>query len=411
MQPTVLQRNTRTALRIAVVTETYPPEINGVARTVGLMVDELLARGHEIDLFRPRQATDVSAAPAAPTPGLAQRLTLGFRIPNYPELQIGIIGTRRLVDAWTARRPDIVHVITEGPLGWSALRAARKLGIPVVSDFHTNFHDYSRHYGFGWIAGIITGYLRALHNRSDRTFVPTHEMRDRLRALGFRGLTVVGRGIDTQLFSPEKRSDELRRSWKCDAGSLVALYVGRLAAEKNMRLFVQSVRAARYARPDLSVVIVGDGPLGRGLRAENPDFHFAGMRTGEDLAAHYASADLFVFPSLSETFGNVTMEALASGLGVVAFDYAAAREHIVHGYNGLVAPCGDEFTFRWYALQLAGAAQDLQLLRQRARHTAERLSWGKAFDDLEKSMYRFGAGVPGAVPGRTPVPAAEWREP
>ena len=289
------------------------------------MVDELLARGNQIELIRPRQASDLGRSPETELNGFAEQLTIGFRIPNYPELQIGIVRIGRLVRAWRTRRPDIVHVVTEGPLGWSALLAARRLGIPTVSDFHTNFHDYSRHYGFGWIAGLIARYLRALHNRTDRTFVPTHQMRDRLHALGFKGLTVVGRGIDTQFFNPAKRSLELRRTWHCENDTPVALYVGRLAAEKNLRLFVETIGAARWQRPDLRVVIVGDGPLGKRLRAENPDFHFAGMRTGEDLAAHYASADMFVFPSLSETFGNVTMEALASGLAVVAYDYAAAR--------------------------------------------------------------------------------------
>ncbi len=406
MQPTVRQRPFKPALRIAVVTETYPPEINGVARTVGLMVDELLARGHHIELVRPRQACDTPDACAIPDSALEQRLAIGLRIPNYPELQIGIIWMARLVRAWRERRPDVVHVITEGPLGWSALLAARKLGIPVVSDFHTNFHDYSRHYGLGWIAGMVTGYLRALHNRSDRTFVPTHEMRDRLHALGFNALTVVGRGIDTRLFSPIKRSAELRRSWQCADGTPVALYVGRLAPEKNLRLFIETIRAAQSLRPELRAVIVGDGPMGKSLRAENPRFLFAGMRTGEDLAAYYASADLFVFPSLSETFGNVTMEALASGLAVVAFDYAAAREHIVHGYNGLVAPCHDAAAFRSLTLRLAGSAQEVQMLRERARQTAERLSWSRAFDDLESALLKFAATPAGVAPDGAPSAAS-----
>ncbi len=386
MQPTSRQHSPKQALRIAVVTETYPPEINGVARTVGLMVEALLARGHQIELIRPRQAVDGDPEAPAAAIGLTERLTIGLPIPKYPELQLGFARTGRLVKAWSARPPDVVHLVTEGPLGWSALWAARKLGVPVVSDFHTNFHDYSRHYGFGWVSGLVSGYLRALHNSADCTFVPTHEMRDRLDAIGFKRLTVVGRGIDTQLFHPDKRDAELRRSWQCGPDTPVALYVGRLAAEKNLSLFVEAVRAARRQRPDLRVVVVGDGPLGKRLRAENPELHFAGMRTGEDLAAHYASADLFVFPSLSETFGNVTLEALASGLAVAAFDYAAAREYIVHGRNGLVAPCGDALAFVGHARRLAGVAQDVQQMRRRARQTAESLSWGKAFDDLEKSL-------------------------
>lgn len=412
MQPTVRQHSPKPALRIAVVTETFPPDINGVARTVGLMVDALLARGHRIELVRPRQAGDADTGSGRATAAFEQRLTTGFRIPNYPELQIGIAGKAWLMRAWRVRRPDIVHVVTEGPLGWSALRAARKLGIPVVSDFHTNFHDYSRHYGLGWIAGAVTAYLRALHNRCDRTFVPTHELRDRLHALGFEALSIVGRGIDTALFNPAKRSAELRRSWQCAAATPVALYVGRLAAEKNLRLFVEATRAARALRPDLRVVVVGDGPLGDSLRAENPDFLFAGMRTGEDLAAHYASADLFVFPSLSETFGNVTMEALASGLAVVAFDYAAAHEHIIHGENGLVAACGDEAAFRSHVLRLVGETRQVQQLREQARRTAEFLSWGRSFDELERVLARIAAAPPMAALDCAPeVVAAAAEEP
>jgi glycosyltransferase involved in cell wall biosynthesis len=231
-------------------------------------------------------------------------------------------------------------------------------------------------------------------------------MRDRLHALGFKGLNVVGRGIDTQIFSPSKRSDELRRSWQCESDTTVALYVGRLAAEKNLRLFVESVRAAMRHRPELRVVIVGDGPLGERLRLENPDFLFAGMRTGEDLAAHYASADLFVFPSLSETFGNVTMEALASGLAVVAYDYAAAREHIVHGHNGLVARVDDEIAFRKYTLRLACSQHVVQKLRLRARETAEGLGWSKSFDDLEMCMVKFAGTRVGVRPDCAPAAAA-----
>jgi glycosyltransferase involved in cell wall biosynthesis len=370
------------------------------------MVDELLARGHQIELIRPRQASDGGRSPATKLNGFEERLTIGFPIPKYPELQLGITRMGRLIKAWRERRPDLVHLVTEGPLGWSALLGARKLGIPVVSDFHTNFHDYSRHYGFGWISGLVAGYLRALHNRTDRTFVPTHEMRDRLHALGFNGLTVVGRGIDTQLFSPVKRSTELRRFWQCDDDTPVALYVGRLAPEKNLRVFVEAVREVRWHRADLRVVIVGDGPLGKRLRSENPDFHFAGMRSGEDLAAHYASADVFVFPSLSETFGNVTMEALASGLAVVAFDYAAAREHIVHGHNGLVAQCDDEIAFRKHAMRLSSSSHEVQKLRRRARQTAECLSWSKAFDDLERSLVKFTGARARARPDCAPTAAA-----
>lgn len=408
MQASALKPSLRRPLRIAVVTETYPPEINGVARTVGLMVDGLLARGHHIELVRPRQSADPTGPQPAPADRLEVQLTVGLSIPKYPELQLGLTRVARLARAWAERRPDVVHIITEGPLGWAALFAARKLGIPAVSDFHTNFHDYSRHYGLGLFSGLVAAYLRALHNRTQCTFVPTRQMRNRLASMGFSRIEIVGRGIDNQLFSPRKRSAELRRSWGCRNDAHVALYVGRLAPEKNLRLFVESIHAIRQRRPGIRVVIVGDGPLGGRLRTDNPDFHFAGMRTGEDLAAHYASADLFLFPSLSETFGNVTMEALASGLAVLAFDYAAAGEYIVHDRNGLLAPRGDDSVFLEQAVRLACTPHRIRRLRERARQTAEALGWDYSIDALESSLFEA-AGIqpPAEASGAARVATAE----
>ena len=405
VQASARKPSLRKPLRIAVVTETYPPEINGVARTVGLMVDGLLARGHHIELVRPRQSGEQTGPPED---RLEVHLTVGLPIPKYPELQLGLTRVARLTRRWAERRPDVVHIITEGPLGWAALFAARKLGIPAVSDFHTNFHDYSHHYGFGLFAGLVAAYLRALHNRTQCTFVPTRQMRNRLASLGFNRLAIVGRGIDTQLFTPGKRSAELRRSWGCRDDAHVALYVGRLAPEKNLRLFVESIQAIRRRRPGIRVVIVGDGPMGERLRIDNPDFHFAGMRTGEDLAAHYASADLFLFPSLSETFGNVTMEALASGLAVVAFDYAAAGEYMVHDRNGLLAPRGDDAAFREHAVRLACTPHRVRRLRERARQTAEGLGWDNSIDALERSLLEMaGIDPPAEVPVAADVATAE----
>lgn len=386
MQPNSGQQSLRTALRIAVVTETYPPEINGVARTVGLMVEALLARGHDVQLIRPRQAADGRGAPATHAGRLAELLTLGVSIPKYAQLQLGVATPGRLRASWQDARPDLVQIVTEGPLGWAALLAAHKLGIPVITDFHTNFHDYSRHYGLGWTSSAVLSYLRAFHNRAACTLVPTREMRERLGALRLARLEIVGRGIDATLFHPARRDAALRRAWGCSADTPVALYVGRLGREKNLGLFVRAMRLARCCRPDLRAVVVGDGPMRAELQANNPDILFAGMRKGEDLASHYASADLFVFPSLSETFGNVTMEAMASGLAVVAFDYAAAREHIVHGRNGLLAACDDEKLFRELVLRLVLSPREMREMGARARRTAEQLRWARTFDDLEQLM-------------------------
>jgi len=380
----------RGALRVAVVTETYPPEINGVARTVGLMVEALLGRGHEVRLVRPRQGRE-----SVPSPDQAprERLVAGFAIPFYRHLQIGLASPSMLHKEWSRWRPDLVHVVTEGPLGWAAVSTARRLAVPVCSDFHTNFHSYSRHYGFGMLAGAVARYLRALHNRADCTLVPTAQMRANLEALGFERVAVVGRGVDTQLFSPARRSERLRESWGCRKGDPVALHVGRIAPEKNFGLFVEAALEMRAIDPKLRVVLVGDGPQGPLLRKRHPDFVFAGMRTGEDLAEHYASADVFLFPSTTETFGNVTLEAMASGLAVVAYDYAAAQQYLRHGVSGLLAPQGDAGEFVQMAAQLARNRKLRSRFGLEARHTAEAASWDRAFDDLERVLRNIAGTV------------------
>lgn len=370
----------RHALRLAVVTETYPPEINGVARTVGLMVEALRERGHEVQLIRPRQRDE--RTPSQET-GPELKLVPGMPIPFYRHLRMGFAPPRLLSTAWTKWRPDLVHVVTEGPLGWAAVGAATRLGIPICSDFHTNFHSYSRHYGMGVFAGIVARCLRSLHNRTDCTLVPTSEMQSNLESLGFESIKVVGRGVDAWLFSPARRSERLRATWGCRGGETVALYVGRIAPEKNLGLFIRAALAMRAADPGVRVVLVGDGPQAAELRARHPDFVFAGMRTGGDLAEHYASADVFLFPSTTETFGNVTLEAMASGLAVVAYDYAAARQYLHHEASALLAPLDDEPAFVRLAARLAGNPDLVSRLRSEARQAAETASWSRTFDELE----------------------------
>jgi glycosyltransferase involved in cell wall biosynthesis len=370
-------------LQIAVVTETYPPEVNGVARTIGVMVTALRERGHRIQLVRPRQCGEAAPVPEA---GLETALCAGFPLPRYRELRMGLPAKRALAQAWRARRPDVVQVVTEGPLGNSAVAAARALGIPVVSEFHTNFHDYSRHYGLGLLSGLVARYLRRLHNRADCTLVPTAEMKSRLAAAGYRRLEVVGRGIDLALFDPRRRSAALRRTWGAGDQDIVALSVGRLAPEKNLRLFVESCRAMQAVAPRLRVVVVGDGPDGASLRAANRDFVFAGMRTGAALAEHYASADVFLFPSLTETFGNVTTEAMASRLAIVAFDYAAARQYLRHRASALLAPFGAGAPFIEAAQELAADPRLRGELQEGAAAAARGLGWARVIDDLEATL-------------------------
>ncbi|HZP68145.1 MAG TPA: glycosyltransferase, partial [Rudaea sp.] len=254
----------------------------------------------------------------------------------------------------------------------SALNAARGLGIPASTGFHTRFDDFARHYGFGLIAPAVFGYLRRFHRRAHATLVPTAELRDFLDREGFGNVVLLRRAVDTQLFKPERRDEALRAAWGAAPGDLVVVHVGRIAPEKNLGLAVRAFRAIREIRPDAKFVWVGDGPARAALEAQNPDFHFAGMQHGEALARHYASADMFLFPSVTETFGNVTVEALASGLPVVAFDYGAAREHLTPECGRRV-PFGNDDAFVVAARELASAPELKTGMRCAARAAVARM--------------------------------------
>ncbi len=372
------------SLRLAVVTETYPPEVNGVALSLSRFVEGLRERNHEIQLIRPRQG---HAEQAAQGKGFNEVLTSGIPIPRYPNLKMGLPAKRALIKQWLLRRPDLVHIVTEGPLGWSALQAALKLKIPVCSDFRTNFHTYSQHYGIGWLKKSIVGYLRRFHNRTLLTMVPTEHMRAELAATGFSNLHVVARGVDTKLFSPERRSEALRREWGVTPDTPVVIHVGRLAAEKNPAALLAAYLAIRERQPHARLVLVGDGPEAKALRNQLPDAIFSGSRRGEDLAMHYASGDLFLFPSLTETFGNVTLEAMASGLPLVAYDYAAAAQHVRHGTNGLLAAFGstDDFTTKAsnLAVMYSHEPEQFRAMGRNARLTTESLDWTCVVKQLE----------------------------
>jgi glycosyltransferase involved in cell wall biosynthesis len=381
-------------LRIAVVTETYPPEINGVAGSIARVVEGLRQRGHELQLIRPRQHRDDVAAVH---PGFAEMLLRGLPIPRYPELKMGLPAKRSLMRRWSFERPDVVHLATEGPLGWSALQAARKLQLPVISEFRTNFHAYSQHYGVGWLRSPLLAYLRKFHNLCDATLTPSPDLCRELGQQRFERLHVVGRGVDTQRFDPARRSASLRAQWGVSDKDTVILCVGRLAPEKNLSLLVEAYESLRQQHAACRLVLVGDGPQRAALQARCPTAVFAGMRRGDDLATHFASADLFAFPSLTETFGNVVLEALASGLPVVAFDYAAAAQLLADQSAGRLVPLHDAERFRQAVVDLSLRPDALRAQGSEARRIALTQSWGAIVQGLE-TQYRNAMATPRTAP-------------
>ena len=366
---------------IAVVTETWPPEINGVARTIKRMVDGLIVRGYHVDLIRPRQSKQDKAKTSA---HFKEFLMRGFRAPRYPEVRVGYPAYRKLKRQWKEHKPDLVQIVTEGPLGYSAASAARKLGIPLISDFHTRFDQYSQYYGVGAFKWLTSAYLKRLHNRSGPTLVPTHELADDLLKMGFDKPVVIERGIDCQLFNPRFRSEKLRVKLGVKPAQLLVGVVARMAVEKNLDLAVQAYQEIKRFIPDAMMVMVGDGPERARLQQEHPDIIFTGMKTRQDLAEHYASIDLFLAPSKSETFGNVTLEAMASGLPVVTFDYAAAHVHIQNGSNGICVDFEDNETFIDAALKLALDPKQSERIGKLASVSVQKLDWNHIVDKLDQ---------------------------
>lgn len=373
------------SLRIAVVTETWPPEVNGVAVTLSKLVHQLSLRNHTIQLIRPRQDKRDKGQDHN---GWSEILLRGLPIPRYPQLKLGLPSKKALIKAWTQKRPDLVHIATEGPLGWSALQAARVLRLPVTSDFRTNFHSYSKHYGVGWLSKPIVAYLRKFHNHTACTMVPTRALKGELQASGFDNLRVVARGVDTELFHPGQRDAGMRASWHANDQTIVLLSVGRLAAEKNLELIVNVYHALQSGNRPVKLVFAGDGPYRQHLQEQCPDAVFMGMCSHAQLAVLYASADLFLFPSLTETFGNVTLEALASGTPVLAFDCAAASELVQDNVNGWLVLDEDPQKFVLKALQITKDRATLSQARQHTLQSVDSLDWKQIASQVE-SIFRL----------------------
>lgn len=362
-------------MRIDFVTDTFPPDINGVAMTLGRFVDGLRANGHLVHVYhtadRPKQKGE-TPLPSIPLPG-------------YKEVRMGLPGWFKLFNQWKKKRPDVVYVATETPLGLSAMQAAASLGIPVAAGFHTNFDQYLETYKLEGFKPAALAYLKNMHSKATCTFAPSPEVIDRLKEEGFEDVRLLGRGVDTELFSPTRRSPALRESWGAEEGDLVCLYVGRVSTEKNMPLSFQAYHAIKKKYPSTKMVVVGDGPEKESYVREYPDVIWAGMQRDENLAEHYASADLFLFASETETYGNVVMEALGAGILTLSYDYAAPKRFVEHGKNGFKVPLGDEAAFIKEAERLVELTA-LEDVKKAARATAENLSWEQVILDFQKNL-------------------------
>lgn len=376
----------RPRLKIAIVTETWPPEINGVALSLLQLCQGLQKQGHKILLIRPEQKAKCHDF----TPE-QECLVMSQAIPKYPTLQFGWPQYLKVSKAFEKFVPDVVHIVTEGPLGLTAMQAAKAKAIPVSSGFHSPFQDFSRFFDLAFLVKPIQKYLCWFHNNTQVTCVPSKDTQEALQGFGITcPLVVVGRGVDTTRFSPKHRSENLRKQWDADENTRVMLYVGRLSPEKEVQVLIESYANLQSIQPNKTkLVIVGDGPDFARLKSlpEAKGVIFTGSLRGQDLAAAYASADVFVFASQVETFGNVVLEAMASGLPVIAYDYACAHQYLTHGVNGWLSPLGQKNHFIQQIYQLP-SVQQLREMGVQACHKVQQSGWQLPVQQLEQAFYQ-----------------------
>ena len=366
-------------MKVIIVSDTFAPDINGVARTLGMLARGLMARGHAVDVVT-TQENDAADGPRT-------HVVASAPLPGYNSLRVGFASVSWFSSLFQRLRPDVLYVATETPLGVAGIWAAHRAGVPVVSGFHTNFHTYLSNYHLTGLQPVAEALLRAVHNHTARTLAQSRDTAEMLTRMGVQNAGVLDHGVDSRTFSPLARDPALRRSWGADESTPVAIHVGRLAAEKNLQLLQRAFAAFLDVHPHGRCVIVGDGPSSAEIKDACPQAVFAGMRKGEELARHYASGDVGIFPSTSETFGNVVLESLASGLVTVTYDYAAGRMHIANGIEGFLAPLHDEAAFL-NQVRAAAAKWNDSCLRQKGRLKAEGLSWDAVVAHFENELHQ-----------------------
>ena len=390
-------------MRVLYCTDTYPPQVNGVSVVTALSAAGLARRGWESAVAAPRypetaggrwQGDDGAIAPLASLPSVS--------VPGYAELRLAVSGRRAVRDLVERFQPDLVHCETEFSIGWMGRQAASAAGRPIVSSYHTDFGRYAQAYGMPWLRRGVTGYLRRFHGRSRRVYTPSAVARSELLGMGLEDVEVWGRGVDTKVFHPGRRSQELREA--LGMGSrFTFVYVGRLAAEKRVDVVIEGFHRAlsQVPRGVIHLVIAGTGPCEAELKAAAPpEVSFLGfLDRATQLPDLYANCDAFVFASVTETLGLVVLEAMASGLPVIAAPEGGVRDHLRDGVNGLTYSAGDPAALARAMVLLVGEWELTRRLARHARKTAEGLSWERELDRLDASYREVcAAGAAGASP-------------
>ena len=374
-------------MRIAIITENFLPKLDGVTRTLARLLEHLQMTGHQVLLLGPDAGMQSYA-------GAEVIGTSGIPLYFYPELKFNFFRPlffRRLHEF----QPDIIHIVDPVVLGATGLAAAHFMNVPIISSYHTNLAAYCAYFGFSLFTKPMWSYNRFIHNQCELTFCPSPSTAAMLRVQGFEHLRIWSRGVDTTLFHPRHRNLELRAKWLDARTQLddedapaILLYVGRISWEKNLRLLIQAYQTMDHRRCHL--VMVGNGPAFAEVQSElqGVPVTFTGYLAGEELAAAYASADIFAFPSYTETFGQVVLEAMASGLPVVGLQAEGVCDLVRHEYSGLLLDTqasgeeGQVEAYRTYLNRLVANRQERAHFSQLALDDASHRSWYEAMQRL-----------------------------
>lgn len=361
-------------LRLALFSDTYPPQINGVAPTLARLVKAVEARGGEV------QVVTVSDPDAPADPQVERWPSIPFWA--YPQLQMAAPRRDKALDLIEKWKPNLVHATTEFGIGLGGLLGAKEKRVPLVTSYHTHFTAYLRHYNLSVLDAIGWPYLRWFHNAGRITWAPSEIVRAELEGNGFKNTRVWSRGVDQNQFHPKFRSSELRRSLGVEEDGVLAVYIGRLAPEKGIHVALEGMRQVMERNPKVRFALAGHGPDEERCRATAPPGTvFMGRLTGRALGEFYASGDIFVFPSITETFGNVVLEAMSSHLALVAPDIGATTE-LATPETALQFRAQDPGSLAGGVEQLVKDPALRRKLADAAFAVAETRTWDSVFDRL-----------------------------
>ncbi|MDN8592615.1 glycosyltransferase family 1 protein [Paenibacillus sp. 11B] len=363
-------------MRLALFTDTYVPDTNGVAGTLHRLSNQLNRKGIEHLLLTPQSVIEGNhAAPARSVTNIPFFL--------YPECRIALPNRRSIHQELKAFQPDLLHIATPFNMGLLGLRYALKHQLPHVISYHTHFDRYLEYYRLNSIIPLYWKYIQWFHRACDSTLAPSQETLNSLQSKGIQRLKLWSRGIDCSLYSPDKRSSDIRSRYNITA-PLILLYVGRIAPEKDIATLTLAMQQLpEHMQSRVHWIIVGDGPLLPKMRMQSPtNVTFTGYLHGEELAVMYASADLFVFPSSTETFGNVVLEAMASGLPVLAANGGGVKDLVAHHRSGVLFEPGQADALIREICLWGNHMDQLRHMGIEGRKLAEQRSWDHIFDGL-----------------------------